>query len=66
MGTTSTYLHTATGAVGDVGSMRNKIIGVYYYSSGRLGIIYDNGTNLVEQSIGLTSTNTTIKSYTII
>ena len=63
MGTTSTYYHTATGAIGDVGTMRNKVIGVYRTSSNQLGVAYDNGTNIVLQSITLTSTNTSITVY---
>jgi hypothetical protein len=57
------FCHMATGAVGDVGTMRNKVIGVFYDGEGILGIAYDNGTNIIYQSITLTNTNTTIKVY---
>ena len=59
----SEYCHIATGAVGDVGTMRNKIIGIYRVSNTQLGIAYDNGTNIVLQSITLSSTNTSITVY---
>ena len=69
MGTNdSTYLHSATGAVGDINAMKNKIIGVYYSTSTALGIAYDSSNNvssagIANQSITLTSSNTSIKVY---
>ena len=64
----STYLHSATGAVGDINAMKNKVIGVYYSTSTALGIAYDSSNNvssagIANQSITLTSSNTTIKVY---
>lgn len=69
MGATSaTTLHMATGAVGEVKAMKNKIIGVYRVSNTQLGIAYDGSNNMTStgiltQNITIDSNNTKITVY---
>lgn len=66
--TSSTFLHSATGAVGEVRKMKNKVIGVYYVNPTTLGIAYDGNDNvsaagILTQNITLDNNNTKISVY---